>query len=178
MKIDCGPCSIRPWEAGDLHSLVKHADDRRVWLNLRDLFPHPYTEADGRAWLDHVTAKQPGSNFAIDFQGHAVGGIGLRLKDDVETGVAEVGYWLGHALWGKGLGTVAVKRFTAWAFSAFDLRRIVALPFAGNVASRRVLEKAGYRLEGVLRDHVVKAGVVQDQAVYAILRRDSKCGAA
>ncbi len=177
MRLDCGVCVIRPWTAADLEALVRHANDRRVWLQLRDLFPHPYTESDGRAWLDLTAADHPDTNFAIEYEGESVGGIGLRLKDDVETGVAELGYWLGHAVWGRGMGSAIVNNFTDWSFRTFPLRRIFAMPFARNLASRRVLEKSGYRLEGTLRNHVVKAGVVQDQAVCATTRSEWEAGA-
>ena len=70
--------------------------------------------------------------------GEAVGGIGVVLQSDVERVSAEVGYWLGESFWGQGIGTAALQRFTTYAFGAYDVSRVNALPFGANVASRRV----------------------------------------
>src|SRR5262249_693179 len=94
MHLDCGPCMVRPWEPGDLESLVRHANNRKVWLQLRDRFPHPYTRAAGEAWLKHATQASPPTSFAIEAFGEVVGGIGLILGSDIERRSAEVGYWL------------------------------------------------------------------------------------
>ena len=76
--------------------------------------------------------------------GEAVDGIGLTLKSDVERCSAEIGYWLGEAVWGKGIATAAVQALTYYGFKTFGLTRIFAVPFANNPASMRMLEKAGY----------------------------------
>jgi RimJ/RimL family protein N-acetyltransferase len=101
-----------------------------------------------------------------------VGGIGLDLQADVHRHSAEIGYWLGAAHWGHGIATEAVRAVTAHGFSALDLCRIFAGVFAWNPASGRVLEKAGYTLEGRLRQAVIKDGQALDVVVYAILRED------
>jgi ribosomal-protein-alanine N-acetyltransferase len=170
MLLDLGVCCVRPWRHADLESLVRHADNRRIWLNLRDRFPHPYTHEAGRQWLAHATAASPATNFAIDVNGEAVGGIGFIPGTDVERVSAEIGYWLGETHWGRGVTTAAVKGLTDFAFANFDLHRLFALPFAENVGSRRVLEKAGYRLEGILRTSAVKDGRILDQALYGRTR--------
>lgn len=172
MQIDCGPCILRPWRAGDEVSLVRHADNREVWLNLRDRFPHPYTPADAEAWVRIATARRPQTNLAISVDGEAVGGVSLMLHDDVERLSAEIGYWLGEAFWGRGIMSAAVRASTEYAFSTFRLTRVYALPFARNAASLRVLEKAGYTREGVLRRSVVKDGEILDQVVFAVTDLD------
>ena len=84
---------------------------------------------------------------------------------------AEIGYWLGTAFWGEGIVTSAVAAVTRLAFGRHaELRRIYAVPFVWSRASARVLEKAGYRLEGQMRQSVIKDGEVTDQFMYAILR--------
>ena len=170
MHLPAGPCILRPWQESDLTSLVRHANNRKVWLNLRDRLPHPYTEADGRAWIEYAGAEVPVTNFAIVYENEAVGSMGLILQNDIETGTAEVGYWLGEAVWGKGIGTAALKAFAAWAFAEFNLRRLYAAVMVDNPASRRVLEKTGFVLEGILRQHALKDGVLKDQAYYGLLR--------
>jgi RimJ/RimL family protein N-acetyltransferase len=161
---------VRPWRWGDDASLVRHANNRRIWRNLRDVFPHPYTEADAHAWLGRATVEAPVLNFALEVEGEAAGGIGLRLGEGNESRSAEMGYWLGEAFWGRGIATEAVRAMTAYGFEEFGLVRIFAGVFEWNPASMRVLEKAGYELEGRLRKAVTKDGETIDQLVYAVVR--------
>lgn len=149
---------------------MRHADSRAVWLNLRDLFPHPYRPEDAEGWVGFASSQRPLVNLAIEVDGEAAGGIGLVLGTDVSRCSAEVGYWLGEALWGRGIVSAALETFCTWAFADFALLRLFALPFAGNAASCRVLEKAGFQREGVLRQAAVKDGRVLDQFMYARLR--------
>jgi len=174
MHLSAGSCIIRDWHENDLASLVRHANNRKVWLQLRNQLPHPYTETDGRAWIAYASSEDPATNFAIEYQNEAVGSIGLTMQSDIEFGTAEVGYWLGEAVWGRGLGTAALRAFAAWAFDEFTLRRLFAGVMFHNHASRRVLEKTGFVLEGIHRQHVIKAGIVQDQAYYGLLPEDLK----
>lgn len=162
-------CTVRSWRAGDLGSLVQHADNRRIWLNLRDRFPHPYTRRDGATFIKRVSASRPETSFAIDVDGRAVGGIGFELRPDVERVSAEIGYWLGETYWGRGIVSEALAAATAHAIEQHRLTRVFALPFAHNTASARVLEKCGYVLEARLRRSAIKEGVVQDQLLYAFV---------
>jgi RimJ/RimL family protein N-acetyltransferase len=161
---------IRSWRSGDEASLARHANNRKIWLNVRDRFPHPYTLADAEAWVAKAPVADPETQFAIEVDGEAAGGIGLFLQEDVERYSAEIGYWLGEAHWGRGITTAAVRRFTDYAFDAFGLCRIYANVFAWNAASIRVLERAGYQLEGRLRQSGVKDGKVVDGLLYATVR--------
>ena len=161
---------MRDWAEEDLPSLVRHANNWNIWIHLRDRFPHPYTEADGRAFLAHVIARDLHTLWAIEVDGEAAGGIGLVLLSDVERVSAEIGYWLGEAFWKRGIVTEALRAVTAEAFRRFDLMRVFALPFADNPGSIRVLEKAGYALEGRLLQSAIKNGKVRDQLMYAAYR--------
>jgi RimJ/RimL family protein N-acetyltransferase len=163
---------LRPWRIGDQTSLVRHADDREIWLNLRDQFPHPYTPADADAWIALASSRHPPASLAVEVESQAVGGVSLRLHDDVERVSAELGYWLGRAFWNSGVMTAAVRAMTQYGFEQFALTRIYAMPFAANVASQRVLEKAGYTREGVLRRSAIKGGIVIDQVLFAITDDD------
>jgi [ribosomal protein S5]-alanine N-acetyltransferase len=162
-------CIIRPYVAADAASVAAAANDRRIWLQLRDLFPHPYHLADAEAYIGHVASVDPPRSFAVVVDAGAVGGVGLELMADINRRSAEIGYWLGTAYWGRGIATEAVTLFTNWAFNAHGLLRIFAQPFASNLASRRVLEKAGYLLEGTISCSALKDGVVRDQCMYARL---------
>jgi ribosomal-protein-alanine N-acetyltransferase len=167
MYLECGACTIRSWRHGDEETLPLHANNRKIWINLRDRFPHPYRRADAVQWFQHITAVTPETNFAIEVDGEAVGGIALVLHDDVERCSAEVGYWLSEQYWGRGIATAALKAITEYAFKHLKLTRVFAVPFAHNDASIRVLEKAGYTCEGRLRRSAIKDGVVLDQFMYA-----------
>jgi ribosomal-protein-alanine N-acetyltransferase len=164
--LDLGSCIVREWAAEDLGALVHHANNRKIWINVRDRFPHPYREDHGREFLARMSTQSPATTWAITVDGEAVGGIGLMLMTDVERVSAEIGYWLGEAWWGRGIATEAVRGVTATAFREFDLLRIFALPFSDNAASVRVLEKAGYVLEGRMPQSAIKDGVVRDQLMY------------
>jgi RimJ/RimL family protein N-acetyltransferase len=160
-------CCVRPWLKSDAASLIEHADNINVAKHLRDRFPHPYTHADARSFLKHAASTPDPSNLAIDVEGAAVGGIGYVPGHDVERFSAEIGYWLGEALWGRGIVTEALVLVTAHAFDELNFLRLFALPFADNPGSVRVLEKAGYVREGLLRSSAVKVGVPKDQYLYA-----------
>lgn len=167
MKLALRLCTVRPWNSDDAPSLVQQANSRNVWLTLRDLFPYPYTSQDAKTYLERVTKEELCTSFCIEVNGSAVGGIGLRLGSDVTKYSAELGYWLGEALWGQGIMSEVVVAFTDYCFQNFPICRLEAFLFANNPASVRVLEKAGYILEGRLRNSVVKDGQVLDSLLYA-----------
>ncbi len=166
--------AIRPWRHADATALARLADDRDVWLGLRDLFPHPYGIGDALAFIDLAGRMAPQTFFAIDVDGTLAGGIGYTPRTDVERVGAEVGYWLGREFWGRGVATTALRLLTAHAFAVNPaLQRLFAVPFSSNAASARVLEKAGYTREGTLRRSAIKDGRVLDQWMYAIVRSES-----
>jgi RimJ/RimL family protein N-acetyltransferase len=162
---------VRDWREGDAASVAPHANDRRVWINMRDSFPHPYTISDAETFIALASGMNPRTLFAIAQNDQAIGGIGYTLHQDVERVSAEVGYWLGAAFWGRGIMTAALGAVTAYAFREHShLRRLYAVPYEWNPASMRVLEKVGYRCEGRMRQSAIKDGQVVDQLLYAILR--------
>ena len=173
ISIDCDLCTIRSWQQGDERTLPYHANNKAIWLNLRDRFPYPYTPADAQRWIGQVVGAYPETNAAITIGGEAVGGIGLVLHTDIERCSAEVGYWIGQTYWGRGIVTEALKAFTQYAFGAFALTRLYAVPFLRNPASIKVLEKAGYQCEGIMRRSAIKDGQIVDQALYAAYQSGS-----
>ncbi len=170
MKIELGEYVIRDWARGDAGSIVRYANNRKIAVWLRDRFPFPYTASDAKVFLARVAQQNPRTVFAIATQSEAIGGIGLEFGDDVHRFTAELGYWLGEPFWGRGIVTDAVRRFTAWAFEHLTVHRIHAAVFAGNEASVRVLEKAGFECEGRLRASVFKNGRILDQLLYAKIK--------
>jgi len=117
-----------------------------------------------------VRAAEVETSFAVEYAGEAVGGIGFKLGTDIARLSAEMGYWLGEPFWGRGLTTRAVQAASDWGFEHYKLTRIFATAFSHNLASMRVLEKAGFVREGILRRSAIKNGVILDQALYAKVR--------
>lgn len=171
-----GICTLAPWRPDHTAALVAEANDAAVSANLRNTFPYPYRPGDAADWIAGCLTEDPVRNFAILVDDVVVGGVGLNVLDEVEAGTAEIGYWLGRRHWGKGIATAALTALTGYAFATFDLRRIHAAVYSWNPASARVLEKAGYVLEGRLREAVVKRGRVGDVLVYARLRSETISG--
>ncbi len=169
---DAEQIKLRPWARTDVPALVRYANNRKIWLNLRDIFPHPYTRAHAEKWIAICeSSRGPTTNFAIELQGEAVGSIGYRLLDDVNCKTAIIGYWLGEPFWGRGIATAALKQATDGAFQSFPLERVEATVFEWNPGSARVLEKAGYLLEARLRRSIFKDGRVADSLLYARIRQ-------
>lgn len=160
--------TLRKWQLSDLESLMKHADNRKIADRLTDQFPHPYTRESGEGFLNMAMAKDPPSVFAIDVDGEAVGCIGIFPQEDIHRLNAEMGYWLSEAFWGRGIMTAAIRRMVDYGFKTFDITRIYARPFGTNLASQRVLEKAGFIPEARFEKVLIKNGELQDEIVYAI----------
>ena len=167
MELKLTRCTIRDWRNDDAESLANHANNRRVWLGLRDAFPHPYTIKDAKEFLDRTIGDQPPKNFCIEINGIAVGGIGLRFGEDVHRHTAQFGYWLAEEFWGQGVMSEVVLAFAKYCFANFPIHRLYAEAYSNNRASARVLEKAGFVFEGRLRNNVVKDGKVLDSLLYA-----------
>jgi RimJ/RimL family protein N-acetyltransferase len=170
MKLVLEKCIVRSYLPSDAESLARYANNRKIWLNLRDGFPHPYTLDDAKNFIEMALHKDPETFFAICNQSEAIGGIGYSLHTDVERISAEIGYWLGEPFWGRGIVTEALQALTQYAIKAHGLYRVYAVPYETNPASFRVLEKAGYQLEGRMRKSVIKDGKVIDQLLYAYVK--------
>ena len=170
MNIVCPNCLLRPLITADAENLARHANDHGVWQNLRDRFPHPYTVADAEAYITHVAARPVQTSFGIIVEDEAIGSISLMLGEDIARQSAEVGYWIGRAFWGRGIVVEALRATTQYGFETLSLARVFAVPFATTLRSARVLEKAGYVKEGIMRHSAVKEGKLLDQLLYATYR--------
>jgi [ribosomal protein S5]-alanine N-acetyltransferase len=167
MQLVLERCTVRPWRLDDAQSVASHANNRKIWLAVRDLFPHPYTVQDAHEFLQRANSEEPAMKFCIEIEGAAVGGIGVHPGQDVYRRTATVGYWLGEQFWGRGVMTEVVTAVTDFCFDNFPLHRISAEVFANNPASARVLEKAGFIFEARLKNNVMKDGQVLDSLLYA-----------
>jgi Acetyltransferases, including N-acetylases of ribosomal proteins len=162
--------SLRPWRPADLPNLVKYANNWNIARYMTDKFPHPYSEAAGRDFIEFATADDPVHIFAIEVRGEAVGGIGIHPQTDIHRKNAELGYWLAEPFWGQGIISEAVKKALQFAFDTYDIDRVFARPFGTNTASQRVLEKNGFVLEGRFDKVLFKNGMYEDELIYAVRR--------
>ena len=169
-RIEGDGFSLRPWEALDAESLVRHANNPRVAANLRDGFPYPYTLADAKKWLTMVGDNKSDVVLAVEVQGEAAGGIGLHGMKDVYKYNCEIGYWLSERHWGKGIMTRAVGAMVNYAFEQGPWLRVFACIFENNPASMRVLEKNGFSLEAIHKKAVMKEGKLMDEHLFALLK--------
>jgi len=169
MNIDIGEYIIRDWQMEDAPSIAKYANNKKIWMNLRDAFPHPYRIQDAESFILRIIETDPRTVFAIANQSEAIGSIGLIPGKDVHRYTAEIGYWLAEPFWRKGIMTQAVQSLTDYAIHDLKMHRVFAEPYATNPASARVLDKAGFTCEGVLRSSVFKDGKVLDQCIYSYI---------
>lgn len=167
MHLNCGPCIVRDWTRDDRDSLVQFANNRNIWRNLTQRFPHPYTEAAADTWFTLVAEMPEATHWAIEADGRAIGGIGVDIGDGIYEKSGHFGYWLGEPYWGRGIMTAAVRATADHVMSRFKLVRLEAPVFEWNPASMRVLEKSGFVREGVLRRSVYKDREIIDVVLYA-----------
>lgn len=173
MERKIGEYIIRDWQMEDASSIAKYANNKKIWMNLRDSFPHPYSLQDAECFISRVIERDPITIFAIATQTEAIGSIGLTIGSDVHRFTAELGYWLAEPFWGKGIMTQAVKSLISYGIHDLRLHRIFAEPYTTNPASARVLEKAGFTCEGILRSNVFKDCKMLDQFLYSYVAKAS-----
>ena len=162
---------IRQWKLSDKNALILLANNKRIWDNLRDAFPYPFTSKDALDWLRLHAYVDPVKHFAIADDGLLVGGISIIQKTDISRCTAELGYWIGEPFWGRGVASEAVRLLIPLAFEREPgLHRIFAEVFSDNKASQRVLEKNGFYLEAFRKNAVIKNGMIGDDTVWVRLR--------
>ena len=167
-------CKIRRWELSDARDLATALSNKKTQDNLRDGLPYPYTEQDGKEFISAMLAANENDTFAfaITVNGKVIGSIGAFRQGNIHRQTAELGYYIAEEYWGKGIMTEAVKQLCDYVFSNTDIIRIYAEPFAYNIGSCRVLEKAGFQYEGTLRSNALKNGNVFDMKMYSKLKTD------
>lgn len=166
MELIDGKARIRPLRYADSERLARLANNKKIWLKVRDMFPHPYTVADAEKFIDSVKQQDPQVTFAIEFDFKFVGAIGLVLQQDVYRFSAELGYWIGEPYWGQGIATKAVKLLCRYAFDNLKIEKLFAGVFEGNEGSKKVLEKCGFQLEGISQKAVFKDKKFLDEYRY------------
>lgn len=164
---------LRRWQDTDRDELVAQADNRAIWRNLTDAFPHPYTASDAERWITLSNQPSRSLHLCIEVDGRAAGGVGLIAREGVYQRTAQFGYWLGERYWGQGIGTAAASAMVAHAHARLPFVRLEASVFAWNPRSMRLLEKVGFTREGVRRCSVYKDGQLIDSILYALVLADA-----
>ena len=168
-KIKTERLILRSLKESDAETLSSLGNNKNIWANLTDSFPHPYTLEDAKNWIKINKEKEKIENFAITINDELIGMIGQeKIKDHVLT----IGYWIGEPHWGKGYITEALKAFIKHLFENHEIIRIEAKVFTHNPASCRVLEKQGFTKEGLLRKREKKVESYVDEWIYSITRED------
>lgn len=162
--------TLRGWYKNDASDLQKHADNPNISGYLFDRFPSPYTLNDAENFISHKLHQNPTTSFVIAIDDKLIGVISIDMRDDIYRKAPLLGYWLRQDHWGRGIMTEAVKIITMYAFANLDIVRLQAGVLANNPGSMRVLEKGGFLKEGVLRNNIIKDGVVMDEYIYGMVK--------
>ena len=167
-------CRIRKWELSDATDLAMAISNKKIQNNLRDGLPYPYTDQDGADFISDMLSADENETFAfaITVDNKVVGSIGVFRQGNIHRLTAELGYYIAEKYWGRGIMTEAVQQICEYVFDKSDIIRIYAEPFAYNIASCRVLEKAGFQYEGTLRNNAIKNGKIIDMKMYSLLKAE------
>lgn len=167
-------CILKKWDLSDAKDLVKILSDKRILDNLRDGIPFPYTLQDGKEFIASILQANENNTFAfaITIDNKVIGSITVFRQENIHNKTGELGYYLAREYWGKGIMTKAVNQICEYVFNNSDIIRIYAEPFAYNIGSCRVLEKAGFHYEGTLRKNAIKNGKILDMKMYSRLKDD------
>lgn len=161
---------LRPLKKEDAPIMAELANNKKISMNLRDGFPDPYTLKDAEKFIEQFGQHKQMHVFAVEYNGRYAGNIGLHIEGDVYRKSAEIGYFLGEPYWNKGIMTKAVKLVTDYGFKNLDIVRIHTGIFEYNRASQRVLEKCGFKKEGVFEKAIVKNNRIWNEIRYALLK--------
>lgn len=171
---DSPAVTLRARQDSDLDALYRVAADLDTWEERNPSAPAPLTRAvwDAR----RSRAPEPGPNgdaeFVIDVDGEAVGSVSLFSVDGF-AGHAEVGIALLPEARGRGIGTAALLQLVEFAFVRRNLRRLHLQAISSNAGAIRSYEKAGFVVEGRLRQHAWVRGGYEDIVLMGILRSEA-----
>lgn len=162
---------LEKWDLKYTDDVVKHANNKRIADNLRDVFPYPYTKEDAVFFIkDCINNDSNNILKAITVNGEAVGSISVIKLNDVNRKTAEIGYWIGEEFQNKGIMKKAVKMIIEEAFEKTDIVRIEAEIFETNIPSKKVLENNGFKLEGRKEKSILKNGKIMASLIYTTFK--------
>jgi [ribosomal protein S5]-alanine N-acetyltransferase len=172
MEINCKEFKLRSLLLDDAENIARNANNRKIWINLRDAFPFPYTLENAKHYINMSVKQYPQYYFGIEVDGEIVGMIAVIPGSDVYIISGEIGYWLAERYWNKGIMTKAIRAILDYGFNKLGLLRIHTGVFGYNTASMKVLEKNGFKKDGIFKNAVKKDGVITDEHRYSIVRED------
>ena len=161
--------NLREINKEDKDLLIQYLNNKNTIQHLSSKIPHPYKTEDAEWWIN-IGSKQDNIGRAIEYSGTFCGVISASEKKFEYSHSAEVGYWIGHEYWDKGIATSALSQFTAYIFNQTEIIRLSARVFSENKASMKVLEKAGYSLEGIFEKAIYNNGNYFNEHHFAKLR--------
>lgn len=164
--------TIREYEKRDAEANLEYANNPNVARYLFETFPSPYTLDDSTWWTSVGHKEIPGIHRAIDLDGKCIGSIGITPGEMENRFSWEIGYWIGQPHWSNGYGSDALKQMTEYAFENTNAKRLFAPVLAPNKASMKILEKCGFKLEGVHECSVYREseGGFLDEHLFALLK--------
>ncbi len=163
--------TFRKFALSDAQRISELANNKKIAMNLRDNFPHPYSLKDAKNFVREITLKKIYVR-AICYEDQIIGAVGFYQDRDVMRYSAEIGYWIGEAYWNKGFCTQMLRLIIPEYLRYTDVLRIYAIVFASNVASEKVLEKLGFTMEGTLRSAIYKNDQFQDARIWSLLKNE------
>ncbi len=166
IKLNKKGFQLRFWDLKDAESLANYGNNKKIWLNMRDEYPFPYSIDDAKKAINKSKAKDQ-IQLAISNDHEAIGSISVTFNDDIRRKSGVLSYWIGQPFWGKGITSLSVDALSEWVFHNKDIIRLYAKVFANNPSSQKVLEKAGYNLEGHFKKAIIKDGEIIDQLLFA-----------
>jgi RimJ/RimL family protein N-acetyltransferase len=139
--------TLRPWVIDDLESLVENANNYHIAQFMTDEFPFPYSLKEGVHYINVIANSMANTDFAIEINHLAVGGIGIHPQKGIMKKNAELGYWLGEKYWGHGIITHAIKEMVDFAFDTYNITRIYARPLERIPPPKGCWKKPGLSLK-------------------------------
>ncbi len=161
---------LRRFTNDDRVPMANLVNNKKIWDNVRDILPFPYTEQDAENFINMVKLEDITLTFSIEYNGQFCGVIGLKKQSDVYKKTAEIGYWIGEPFWKKGIATTSVKVLTAHGMDSLGFVRIHTGVFEYNIGSMRVLEKNGYEKDGIFKKSIFKNGKMWDEHRFSIVK--------
>ena len=175
LKIDCERVYLRRLKLKDASDIYTQINDPEV-VRWTTRIPHPYPEGGAEKFIRQSHYRwRKGTDYIFGIihksSGRLIGVISLGNVFP-RHGCAELGFWLGRESWNRGYMTEAARAVTRFAVHELGLYRIYASSFEANTAAGKVLENCGFKLEGVMREAVVREGKRQNFLNYGLLKSE------
>ncbi len=163
---------LKKLELSDAKKFAKLANNKKIWQNMRDVFPYPYSVTDATDFISRTKESESSFVFGIFYNNELAGAVGLHRLNDINRFTVELGYWLGEPFWNKGIASIAVKKIIEFGFINLDINRIFASTLETNIASQKVLLKNNFIFEGISRKSAYKDGVFLDEHRFSLLENE------